>query len=77
MGKQKSDEPQFISVPAAAELLGCSDVWVVKMILSGELQGFKLSKRAWAVDRKSALKNRQEYLNRDPTLSGRKRSKIN
>ena len=68
--------PEWISVPDAAELLGCTDVWVIKMIHRGELDGFKLSGRAWAVKRASVEKNVREYLERDPTLSGRKRSKL-
>ena len=67
--------PEWISVPDAAELLGCTNVWVIKMIHRGELDGFKLSGRAWAVKRASVEKNVREYLERDPTLSGRKRSK--
>ena len=68
--------PEWISVPKAAELLGCTDVWVIKMIHRGDLEGFKLSGRAWAISRKSVEKNLQDYLERDPTLSGRKRSKL-
>lgn len=68
--------PEWISVPKAAELLGCTDVWVIKMIQRGELEGFKLSGRAWAINRKSVEKNVQEYLKRDPSQAGRKRSKL-
>ena len=68
--------PDWISVPDAAELLGCTDVWVIKMIHRGDLDGFKLSARAWAVSRKSVQKNIREYLERDPTLAGRKRAKL-
>lgn len=68
--------PEWISVPKAAELLGCTDVWIIKMIQRGDLEGFKLSGRAWAVSRKAVEKNLQDYLKRDPTLSGRKRSKL-
>lgn len=68
--------PEWISVPEAAEALGCTDVWVIKLIKSGELDGFKLSGRAWAVRRSSVEKNLKEYLARDPSLSGRKRSKL-
>ncbi|NBX74891.1 MAG: DNA-binding protein [Alphaproteobacteria bacterium] len=68
--------PEWISVPVAAEMLGCTDVWVIRMIHRGDLEGFKLSARAWAVSRKSVEKNVREYLERDPTLSGRKRSKL-
>jgi len=68
--------PDWISVPDAAELLGCTDVWVIKMIQRGDLDGFRLSGRAWAVSRKSVDKNLREYLARDPSLAGRKRSKL-
>jgi excisionase family DNA binding protein len=68
--------PEWISVPVAAELLGCTDVWVIRMIQRGDLEGFRLSGRAWAVSRKSVAKNVEDYLKRDPTLSGRKRSKL-
>ena len=68
--------PEWISVPVAAELLGCTDVWVIKMIQRGDLEGFRLSGRAWAVSRKSVEKNVADYLKRDPSLSGRKRSKL-
>lgn len=68
--------PEWISVPKAAELLGCTDVWVIKMIHRGDLEGFRLSGRAWAVSKKSVEKNIAAYLKRDPALSGRKRSKL-
>lgn len=68
--------PEWISVPKAAELLGCTDVWVIKMIHRGDLEGFRLSGRAWAVSKKSVEKNIAEYLKRDPAISGRKRSKL-
>jgi excisionase family DNA binding protein len=68
--------PEWISVPVAAEMLGCTDVWVIRMIHRGDLEGFKLSGRAWAISRKSVEKNVRDYLERDPTLSGRKRSKL-
>jgi excisionase family DNA binding protein len=71
-----SKPPEWISVPVAAELLGCTDVWVIRLIQRGDLEGFRLSGRAWAVSRKSVAKNVEDYFNRDPTLSGRKRSKL-
>jgi excisionase family DNA binding protein len=76
MSKSNADEPPFISVPAAAEILGCSDVWVIRLIEKGTLEGFRLSGRAWAVNRESVTKNVQEYLKRDPTVAGRRRSKM-
>lgn len=69
-------KPDWVSVPRAAEMLGCSEVWVVKLIRNGTLEGFKLSQRAWAVRRESVEKNLKEYLARDPTIAGRKRSKL-
>jgi excisionase family DNA binding protein len=71
---QKS--PEWISVPVAAELLGCTDVWVIKMIHAGTLEGFRLSGRAWAVKRTSVEANVKEYLSRDSSTAGRKRSKL-
>ena len=68
--------PDWVSVPVAAELLGCTDVWIIKMIHAGTLEGFRLNGRAWAVKRASVQRNLEEYLKRDPTLSGRKRSKL-
>jgi len=68
--------PDWISVPDAAQLLGCTDVWVIRMIHRGDLEGFRLSGRAWAVSRNSVQKNVKAYLTRDPSLSGRKRSKL-
>ena len=63
-------------MPDAAQALGCTDVWVIKMIQRGDLQGFKLSGRAWAVSKKSVEDNIREYLDRDRTKAGRPRSRI-
>lgn len=68
--------PDFVSVPVAAEMMGCTDVWVLRLLKSGELEGFRLSGRAWAVSRQSVEKNKQAYLERDPAHAGRKRSKL-
>lgn len=68
--------PDWMSVPDAARALGCTDVWVLRLIKRGELEGFRLSGRAWAVRRKSVERNLAEYLDRDPALSGRKRSRL-
>ena len=68
--------PDWVSVPVAAQMLGCTDVWVIRLIQNGTLEGFRLNGRAWAVSRKSVSKNLREYLDRDPMLSGRKRSKL-
>jgi len=66
----------FMSVPQAAELLGCSDVWVLKMLKRGDLQGFRLSGRAWAVSTESVERNLREYMQRDRTHAGRPRAGI-
>ena len=67
---------EWMSVPEAAEALGCTDVWVLKLIDRKELEAFRLNGRAWAVQRRSVEKNVDEYMTRDPKLSGRKRSKM-
>jgi excisionase family DNA binding protein len=71
-----SKNTDWVSVPIAAEMLGCTDVWVLKLINSGQLDAFRLSGRAWAVSRKSVERNLDEYLKRDPSQAGRKRSKL-
>ncbi len=70
-----TQEKMWISVPEAAELLGCTDVWVLKLIHAGTLDGFRLNGRAWAVRKTSVEKNVREYETRDPTIAGRRRSK--
>jgi hypothetical protein len=73
---KQSQIREYISVPDAAEMLGCTDVWVIKLLGSGQLDGFRLSGRAWAVSRKSVEQNLQAYLQRDTTKAGRRRSKL-
>lgn len=72
---QRSPQPEWISVPQAAELMGCSDVWVIRLIRLGQLEGFRLSGRAWAVKRSAVEKNASEYLKRGSAV-GRPRSKM-
>jgi excisionase family DNA binding protein len=76
-GKANMAPTEWISVPEAADMLGCTDVWVIKLINAGTLRAFRLNGRAWAVSRKSAEENLAEYLKRDPTKAGRPRSAIN
>lgn len=66
---------EWLSVPDTAQLLGCTDVWVIKLIQKKKLDAFRLSGRAWAVRRESALENLKEYFERDPSKPGRKREK--
>lgn len=72
----KQAPPEYVSVPVAAEMLGCTDVWVIRLLKAGQLDGFRLSGRAWAVSRASVERNLREYLKRDPSLAGRRRSKL-
>jgi hypothetical protein len=73
MAKKKTD---FVSVPEAARIMGCTRVWVQQLLKRRQLDGFKLSERAWAVSRKSVEKNLKQYLRRDPAEAGRPRSKM-
>lgn len=73
---QRTPQPEWMSVPQAAEALGCSDVWVIRMIQRGELEGFRLSGRAWAVRRAAVEKNAREYATRKSQGVGRPRSKL-
>lgn len=67
-------EKDILSVPEAAERLGCSQAWVLRLLAAGELEGFRLSRKAWAVSAASVEKNYREYQERDPGRAGRKRS---
>ena len=67
-------ESRYISVPEAAGILGCSQPWVIKLIKAGELAGFRVNGRAWAVDVASVLRSKQEYASRPKGLVGRPRS---
>lgn len=62
-----------MSVPEVVAFVGCSDVWVIRMLRADTLAGFRLSGRAWAVSRASVEKNHRDYQERDVWLSGRKR----
>jgi excisionase family DNA binding protein len=46
----------FVSVPEAADILGCTGGRVRQLLIAGELPGEKLNARAWAVDRKAVEK---------------------
>ena len=67
---------EWISVPKAAEMMGCTDVWVLRLIKRGHLEGFQLNGRAWAVSRAAVAKNIEEHAQRDPTQAGRPRSRL-
>ena len=53
---------EWLNTKEAAALLGVSDSWVVRLIKEDELEAFRLSERAWAVKRSSALKKLGEYM---------------
>lgn len=59
----------FVSVPEAADILGCTGGRVRQMLIAGELEGQKLNERAWAVDRKSV-----EKMAKIPQTKGRPRN---
>lgn len=72
---RKKESREWMSVPEAAQMLGCSDTWVLKLIGRNELEGFRLSGRAWAVSTRSVKKNLNEYI-KDQGHVGRPRSKF-
>jgi hypothetical protein len=74
MAKEAAQE--WVSVPDAAEILGCSPVWVLKMLKDGRLKGFVVNRRAWAVSRKSVLENLSDYEKRDRSKAGRPRARF-
>ncbi len=48
-------KPPYISVAAAAEMIGCSESLVKLMAADGKIgNSFKQGKRAWSIDRRSA-----------------------
>ena len=75
--REKMNRSEFVSVPEAADLLGCSTTWVLYLLNEGQLDGFKLSQKAWCVSRKSIKKNLSEYFQRIRERGkGRARSKF-
>ena len=64
----------LISVLEAAEALGCSPVWVLKLLKNGKLTGRMLTPRSWMVTRKSVADNLEEHRTRSPRRAGRPRS---
>lgn len=64
----------WISVPQAAEIMGCTRIWVQRLLKTNQLDGVKLSDRAWMVSRRSVEKNLRDYLKRGSTIAGRPRS---
>ena len=55
-------QKEWLNTKEASALMGVSDSWVIKLIKAGELEAFRLSERAWAVKKSSALKKLGEYM---------------
>lgn len=53
---------KFISVPEACDIVHKTDAMVMRDLRSGRIAGFKLNGRAWAVDKRSAEEEWQDYL---------------
>ena len=49
------------SVKEAADMLGVTDAYIIRMIQKNDLIGFRLHQRAWAVSLKSVVHNAQQY----------------
>lgn len=60
---------EFLSVPEAADALGCTVSRVRQLLRAGDLAGKKLNERAWAI-RKADV----DKLARVPYVTGRPRS---
>jgi hypothetical protein len=56
MSTMLSDKIVRVSVSEAAEVIGCTEGRVRKLLIDGVLKGTKLNERAWAVDLSSAEK---------------------
>jgi len=58
----------FVSAEEAADIMGCTAGRVRQMLRAGDLEGHKVSERAWIVNRESAEKHAEK-----PEGSGRPR----
>lgn len=52
---------EWIAIGEAARIMQCSKSWVLILLRDGRLAGTKIHSRAWAVSRKSAERNAEEY----------------
>jgi hypothetical protein len=52
----------YVSVPQACQIVCVTDGMIGRMLLRGDLEGFRLNSKAWAVSRASCEKNIEEYL---------------
>lgn len=58
----------FVSVPEAAAILGCTVGRVRQLLISGELEGKKFNEKAWAIEKRAV-----EKLAKVPRTKGRPR----
>ena len=58
----------FMSVPEAAEILGCTVGRVRQLLIAGDLDGRKFNEKAWAIEKRSVAK-----LAKIPRTKGRPR----
>jgi excisionase family DNA binding protein len=52
----------YVSVPQACEIVCVTDGMIGRMLTRGDLDGFRLNSKAWAVSRISCEKNIKDYL---------------
>lgn len=64
---------RYISVPDACEIVCVTDGMVIRMLEAGILKGFKVNGNGWAVEKRSAEQNIQEYLSSPFSGVGRRR----
>lgn len=58
----------YATVPEACDLVCATDGMVVRMITAGELDGFRLNGKSWAVTRESCDANLREYISGPPRV---------
>ena len=51
-----ADKIVYVSVAEAAEIIGCTEGRIRKLLIDRVLKGKKLNERAWAVEEQSAKK---------------------
>lgn len=59
----------YVSVPEAARMLGCTSGRVRQLLIAGDLKGEKLNAKAWAIQRRAV-----EKLAAIPQTKGRPRT---
>jgi excisionase family DNA binding protein len=64
---------KYVSVPEACEIVCVTDGMVLRMLETGILKGFRVNGNGWAVEKRSAEKNIEDYLSSPASYVGRKR----